>query len=78
MNVRNRLRNSLVRKIQHLSTKKLAEIDNILSKIEKQIHSKEKTLKLAGKWKEIDNEIFSELTHNLHKNRSKDRQIEQL
>lgn len=75
MNVKNRLRNNLIRKIQQLSTDKLTEVTNLLSKIEDQFKSKDKTLKLAGAWKDLGDDIVINLTENLHDNRSKDRQI---
>jgi hypothetical protein len=75
MTVKNRLRNSLIRKLQQLSTDKLTEINTFLSKIEGQLKSKEKTLRLAGAWKDLDDSIFDELTEKLHQNRSEDRQI---
>jgi hypothetical protein len=76
MNVRNRLRNSLVRKLQQLPTEKLTEVNNFLSKIESQLKSKDKTLKLAGTWKDLDDNLFTEMTEKLHGNRTKDRQID--
>ncbi len=75
MDIKNKLRNNLIRKIQKLSTDKLTELTNLLSKIENQFKSKERTLKLAGKWKDMNNDIFIDLTENLHSNREKDRQI---
>lgn len=75
MNVKNRLRNSLVRKLQQLSADKLTEINMLLSKIEDQIKSKDKTLKLAGTWKDLDESFFHEMTKSLHDNRTNDRQI---
>lgn len=75
MTVKNRLRNKLIRLIQRLSTDKLTEVSNILNKIEQQFKSKENTLKLAGTWKEIDNELFSDLTDKLHFHRASDREI---
>lgn len=75
MNVKNRLRNSLVRKIQQLSADKLTEINNLFSKIESQLKSKDKTLKLAGAWKDLDESFFNEMTEKLHDNRANDRQI---
>lgn len=74
MNVKNRLRNSIIRKIQQLSAHKLTKINNLLSKIENP-KSKDKTLRLAGTWKDLDNDLFSELTERLHENRTRDRQI---
>jgi len=75
MNVKNKLRNSLVRKLQQLSTDKLTEINNLLGKIESQLKSKDKTLKLAGTWKDLDDSFFNEMTEKLHDNRANDRQI---
>jgi len=74
MDIKNRLRNSLVRKIQQLSTDKLNEINNLLNKIEIHLTSKDKTLKLAGTWKDLDDDMFIDLTEKLHENRAKDRQ----
>lgn len=70
MNAKNRLRNNLIRKIQQLSTDKLTEITNVLSKIENQFKSKDKTLKLSGTWKDLDNDTFIDLTEKLHSNRT--------
>ncbi len=78
MDIKNKLRNNLIRKIQRLSMDKLTEISDLLSKIENQFKSKEKTLKLAGSWKDLDKDVFNNLTEELHDNRSKDRQIDQL
>ena len=75
MNVKNRLRNTLVRKLHQLSTDKLNEINNLLSKIESQLESKDKTLKLAGTWKDLDDSFFNENIHRLHDNRASDRQF---
>ena len=75
MNVKNRLRNSVVRKLQQLSAEKLSEINNLLGKIESQIKSKDKTLKLAGTWKDLDDSFYNEMTEKLHDNRANDRQI---
>jgi hypothetical protein len=75
MTVKNRLRNKLVRLIQGLSADKLTEVDNILDKIEHQLKSKENTLKLAGSWKDLDNDLFSDLTDKLHFHRISDRDL---
>jgi nicotinamide mononucleotide adenylyltransferase len=75
MNVKNRLRNNLVRKLQELSAEKSFEINNLFSKIESQIKSKDKTLKLAGTWKDLDDSFYNEMTEKLHDNRANDRQI---
>jgi hypothetical protein len=76
MDIRNRLRNNLIRKIQGLSVDKLTEITALLNKIENQFKSKEKTLKLAGSWKDLDDDIFTDLTEKLHDHRANDRQTD--
>jgi hypothetical protein len=46
-----------------------------LSKIETQLKSKEKTLKVAGKCKDLDDSFFNEMTEKLHEKRANDRLI---
>jgi hypothetical protein len=75
MDVKKKLRNNLISRIQQLSTDKLTELSNLLSKVENQLKSKDRTLQLAGTWKDLDDDIFIDLTEKLHDNRSKDRQI---
>lgn len=75
MNLKNKLRNSLLRKIERLSPDKLTEVNELLSKIENQLKSKEKTLALAGSWKEMGDELFADLTEKLHNNRTNDKRI---
>lgn len=75
MDVKKKLRNSLISRIQQLSTDKLTELSNLLSKVENQLKSKDRTLQFAGTWKDLDDDIFIDLTEKLHNNRSKDRQI---
>jgi hypothetical protein len=74
MKLKNRLRNNLIRKIHQLSAEKLAEVANLLSKIESQLKSKEKTLSMAGRWKDFDGDFFSDVTIKLQDNRANDRQ----
>ncbi len=76
MDVKNRLRNRIVKMLHLLSTDKLTEISNVLNKIERQLQSKEKTLTLAGSWKDLDDDLFAELTQKLHDRRGLDRQID--
>ncbi|MBX2901724.1 MAG: hypothetical protein KF775_18890 [Cyclobacteriaceae bacterium] len=58
-----------------MSADKLIEINNLLSKIENQLKSKNKTLKLAGTWKDLDDIFVNEMTENLHANRANERQM---
>jgi hypothetical protein len=75
MDVKKKLRNNLISRIQQLSTDKLTELSNLLSKVENQLKSKDRTLQFAGAWKDLDDDIFIDLTEKLHENRNKDRQI---
>lgn len=75
MDVKNKLRNSLIRKIQLLSTEKLTELSKELNKIESKFKSKEETLKLAGSWRDLSEELFADFTEELHTKRANDRQI---
>ena len=78
MDVRKKLRNTLIGRIQRLSVDKLNEISHLLGKIENRLNAKRNTLQLGGSWKDLDDEIFLDLTDNLHENRNKDRQITSL
>lgn len=78
MDVRKKLRNSLITRIQRLSVDKLKEISHLLGKIETRSNAKRNTLRLGGSWKDLDEEIFLNLTDKLHENRNKDRQITSL
>jgi hypothetical protein len=75
MDAKNKLKNNLIRKIQKLSSDKLFELSALIDKIEMDIKSKDKTLSLAGSWSNIDDEIFKDLTEDLHNSRLDDRQF---
>ncbi len=75
MDSKNKLRNSLIRKIQQLPAHKLKQVNNLLDEIEVHANSKQETLQLAGSWKDLNEELFSDLTSNLHYQRNNDRQI---
>lgn len=76
MDVKKKLKNSLINRIQQLSADKLTEVSELLNKIENQLKSKDKTLQLAGAWKDLDDDLLDDLTENLHNVRGKDRQID--
>ena len=76
MDVKKKLRNNLISRIQQLSADKLAELDNLLTKVENQLKSKDRTLQLAGIWKDLDDDAVIDLTDKLHERRKKDRQID--
>lgn len=75
MDPKSKLRNNLIRKIQNLPSDKLFEVSKLLGQIERNFSSKQQTLTMAGSWKNIDEELFTELTDKLHENRKNDRQF---
>ena len=75
MDSKDKLRNKLVQKIQQLPADKLIQVNDLLDEIEAHENSKQETLQLAGSWKELNEELFIDLTSNLHHKRNNDRQI---
>ena len=76
MTIKNRLRNNLIMKIQKMSTDKLTEMNNLVSKLENENNLVDNTLNLAGSWKNLGDDFFVNLTEKLHDHRTnKDRQI---
>ena len=76
MDTKNKLRNRLIRQIQHLSADKLNEVNKLINKPGNHLKSKEETLKLAGSWEDLSDELFNEFTALLHEIRAKDRNIQ--
>jgi hypothetical protein len=75
MRAEEKLRNRLISMIQELSMSKLTELGLVLKKItERCKKSKERTLKMAGVWNDLDEELFLDLTERLHERRLNDRQ----
>ncbi len=76
MTIKNRLRNNLIMKIQKMSTDKLTEMNNLVSKLENENNLVDNTLNLAGSWKNLGDDFFVNLNEKLHDHRTnKDRQI---
>ncbi|WP_020533019.1 hypothetical protein [Flexithrix dorotheae] len=66
-------RNQILKRIHKIPNDKLEELERLISKLEKGITKKSKVLSYAGAWKDIDEEVFDELTVKLHQNRQKNR-----
>jgi hypothetical protein len=66
-------RNQILRKIYKIPSDRLKELDDFVSKLEKDINKKAKTLSYAGSWKDIDESVFEDFTENLIENRKKNR-----
>jgi hypothetical protein len=67
-------RNQILRRISRIPKEKLKDLDDYVSKLEQENNNKKRTLSFAGAWQDIDNSVFDDLTNNLIKNRSKNRQ----
>jgi hypothetical protein len=66
----NQLRHQLLKRIQKIPQQQLQELDNYAAKLESIDASKEKILSYAGIWKDLDSELFDELTENIHGRRA--------
>lgn len=66
-------RNQILRRISRIPKDKLKDLDDYISKLEKQISNKSKTLSYAGAWQDIDDSAFDDLTSNLIRNRQRNR-----
>lgn len=66
------LRNKLIDRINKLTTDKLENVDHFIDRMEK-INNKEAILSYAGSWEDIDEDLFNELTTDLHQKRSLER-----
>jgi|GEM_PF-3364217 len=53
------------KRINGIPLEKLDTLNEFISKLEKRIDHKSKTMELAGAWKDLDDEVFDELTNKL-------------
>ncbi len=65
MKTNTQIRNRILRKIQRIPADRLKELEVFVSKLEETTNKKEKNLSFAGAWKNIDDNLFNELTENL-------------
>jgi len=75
MTVRTRLLQEIMNKMDKIPESKLEEILKYIQQIEEMTDQKETLLSFAGKWNKLDEDFYSDLTVNLHKNRSKDNRM---
>jgi hypothetical protein len=69
----NQIRHQIFRRVSRIPKEKLKELSDFLSKLEDSFSKKQNVLSFAGAWKDIDDDVFSELTDKLIENRSKNR-----
>jgi hypothetical protein len=64
-----KIRASVLRKIEGVSIDNLRKINEFLDSLENSKNSKERILSYAGQWKDIDPEVFDELTDKTEERR---------
>ena len=69
MTARSKIIKEIVDKMDNIPNNQLEEVLSYVDKIESSIRKKQKILSYAGSWKDIDDDLFSDLTENLHQNR---------
>ncbi len=72
MTARNKILKDIITKIDKLPENKLIEVLNYVEGIENLTETQEFFLSFAGKWKDLDESLFIELTKDLHKRRNND------
>ena len=77
MRAEEKLRDCLISMIQELPMSKLTELSMFLKRVTGRTKkSRERTLKMAGVWKDLDEELFLDLTERLHERRLNDRPVD--
>jgi len=66
-------RYQILRKIKRIPSERLNELDEFVSRLEKETRKKTKITSFAGVWKDIDNSIFDDFTKNLLNNRQRNK-----
>jgi len=69
MTASQKLRDDIHKRIEKLPTDQLQELLIFLISLEKDATHIEKVLSFAGIFKDLDDEVFNDLTINLHENR---------
>ena len=72
MTIRTKIIEEIINKMDMIPEKKLEDILSYIKEIENLSDQKETILSFAGKWDNLDSELFLDLTKNLHENRKKD------
>jgi len=72
MTARAKIIKQIIQKIDKIPDEQLENVLSYVQKIEKLDDRKKKILSFAGAWKNMDQELFDDLTINLHDNRRKE------
>ncbi len=73
MDTSTKTRNRILKRISRIPEDKLKELDEYVTKLENESVGSNSILAYAGKWEDIDDEVFNNLTGNLISNRKKNR-----
>lgn len=66
---KDKIRKKLIRRVQYLDREKLQTLEEFLSQLKTPDNEKKEILSYAGSLKDMDDEIFKELTDDLHNHR---------
>ena len=66
------LKIEIIRKLEAFSLAKLSQVMAFVKRLDNDEERPKRLLSFAGRWKELDQDIFDDLTTNLHENRAKD------
>ena len=64
-------RNKIIKSISQVSDSQLEDLYQYISQLDKKNQDKRKQKKFAGIWRDLDDEVYKELTENLIDNRRK-------
>ncbi len=71
MDASTKRRNRILKRIGRIPEDKLKELDEYTAKLESESAGSNRVIAYAGKWEDIDDEVFNNLTRNLVSNRQK-------
>jgi len=71
MTTETQIRSKISKQVQRIPPYKLNELIEYLDKLEQETNKKNKVLSYAGIWKDLDEDIFRELTDGLISRREK-------
>lgn len=72
MTTKSKLRQKIIKKIHSLPEEELGYIEQFIIEMENNIKSNSEILSYSGIFKDLDKEVFDDLTKNLHKRRMED------
>lgn len=67
-----KLKIQIIQKLELFSMTKLSKVLDYVQGLDVEGDRRKRILSQAGIWKDLDEEIFTDLTQNLHSNRAKD------